>query len=172
MIVIQVYKISETEWNFLGQKIPAEVVNELLPLLLIFLAVGHVLHWSADHVAHRNWFKKSEIPDRAMDSIGHSLQILAGLAQRVKWFAEKVRTEFGDESGHANLNSTDLLSKLQVFEMQFKDVNEVLQGIPNKREKVSRFAVVLIYFWYLAIPMLAFIGAMLSIYRSDLFGNS
>ena len=123
VIVIQFYKISENSWNFLGQEIPAEVVNHLLLLLLIFLAVGHVLHWSADHLAHRSWFKKSEVPDRAMDTLGHSLHTLAGLAQRVKWFADKVRTEFGDESVQVNLNSNELIKKLQDFEMQFKDVN-------------------------------------------------
>lgn len=36
VIVIQFYKIAENSWNFLGQEIPAEVVNHLLPLLLIF----------------------------------------------------------------------------------------------------------------------------------------
>lgn len=171
VIVIQFYKISENSWNFLGQEIPAEVVNHLLPLLLIFLAVGHVLHWSADLLAHRNWFKKSEVPDRAMDTLGHSLHILAGLAQRVKWFADKARTEFGDESVQVNLNSNELIKKLQDFEMQFKDVNEVLQGIPKRREKVALTAAVLIYIWYLAIPELAFICAILSTYRDEIFGN-
>ena len=87
VIVIQVYRICGDEWDFLGRKFPAEVVDQLLPLLLIFLLIGHILHWYSDHSSFRNWFKISEAPLNGFDDMGKincTEPLIVGLEKRLQ----------------------------------------------------------------------------------------
>lgn len=161
VIVIQVYKISGTEWDFLGRKFPAEVVDHLLPLLLIFLLIGHMLHWYADHSSFRNWFKISEAPLNLNDDIGKikgTEPLILGLEKRLQSLNTAMdglnKQVIDSDSHYKNFFREHLVVKSSVTE-----IVEVLRTISNKHQKVVGPAFVLVYIWYLAVPLLGFMVA-------------
>ena len=158
VIVIQVYKISGTEWDFLGRKFPAEVVDHLLPLLLIFLLIGHMLHWYADHSSFRNWFKISEAPLKLFDDIAKingTEPLVIGLEGRL----QSLRVLIKKNSDDAELNYKKLLTDTEGLKNSVSEIHAVLGTISNKHQKVVGPAFVLVYIWYLAVPLLGFMVA-------------
>ncbi len=161
VIVIQVYKISGNEWDFLGRKFPAEVVDQLVPLLLIFLLIGHMLHWYADHSSFRNWFKISEAPLKQFDDIGKinsTEPLIVGLEKRLQSLNTAIdglnKQVIDSDSNYKNFFREHLVVKSSVTE-----IVEVLRTISAKHQKVTAPAFLLVYIWYLAIPLLGFMVA-------------
>ena len=158
VIVIQVYKISGNEWDFLGRKFPAEVVDQLVPLLLIFLLIGHMLHWYADHSSFRNWFKISEAPLKKLDDIGKingTEPLVIGLERRL----QSLRVLIIENFDNADLNYKELLNDTEVLKNSVSEIHAVLGTISAKHQEVTAPAFLLVYIWYLAVPLLAFVVA-------------
>jgi hypothetical protein len=166
VIVIQVYKISGNDWDFLGQKFPAEVVDHLLPILLFFFLIGHILHWYADHVAFRNWFKISEVFIGTIGSasaINNTEWIGDGLIRRMRKLVEEIeqtQTNIKDGSTDTDLNHTKVLQRTATLASDMTDINATLKGMSSKHQRVTGMAFLLVYIWYLAVPVLAFVVAL------------
>jgi len=166
VIVIHVYKISATEWELFGVKISAEVVEQLSPILLFFFLIGHILHWYADHVAFRNWFKISEVIIGTMGSMGainNTEWIGDGLIRRMNGLVDTIEStqrKIRGDSTDSNSDYTKVLQHTELLTSSMADINATLKGMSSKHQRVTGMAFLLVYIWYLAVPVLAFVVAL------------
>ncbi len=164
VVVIHIYKIQPigNEHQLLGFKIPAEVVEQLSPILLFFFLIGHILHWYSDLTAFRNWFKISEAPVNAMDEMGRingTMPLTVGLEVRLQTLKSQIE-DFEKNSANAELNYRNLLNEIEVLKKSVSEIHEVLGTISAKHQTVTVPAFLLVYIWYLAVPFLAFVVAL------------
>jgi hypothetical protein len=172
VIVIQVYRICGEEWDFLGRKFPAEVVDQLLPLLLIFLLIGHILHWYSDHSSFRNWFKISEAPLNGFDDMGKingTEPLIVGLEKRLQSLNNAIEL-LNKKVIDSGSDYKKFLEQFGVVESSATEIVSVLRTLSGKHQKVVGPAFVLVYVWYGVVPVFASLFALGGVF--DVIGKT
>ena len=163
VIAVHYYDLNAEAWNFLGKDLQPQAFREISFILLVFLTIGHVIHWLSDYTVHMHWFKKDRIPIGTWDEAGkpdNTEPIVAGLERRIKSivdrapaFKELIAT-INNSAAPSDDNLNQLRSNIDVMNGNLNEMSEILGQLNIKFNKVKTALFFTVFIWYLLVPLM------------------
>ncbi|MCC5989466.1 MAG: hypothetical protein JJT95_17490 [Pararhodobacter sp.] len=134
-------------WDFLGREVAPHAFREVATALIVFLTVGHFIHWRSDYLAYTRWFKSASGTKADIYSIGRmdaKIPLNEVLINRVRSIEEKDEEALTlIENIEKSLSSVaDVLSQEnQKRKTWVGDTNNKIIGLKKEIEKANSLIV-------------------------------
>lgn len=188
VLLVMHYELNSQVWSFADRELQPNEFKEIATVVLVFSLVAHVVHWVSDYISYTKWFQSNAIPTDSIDALGsfrNSTQCMtAGLvvrAQRLTELSEKIdevvvspndlapQGDSTPEAIYENINRQrrgvrDINGFVSQLENQISEIDAVLRNIGPGFKSISGVSKFVIYVWYFAIPLVAFLWAVRSLW--------
>ncbi len=182
------YGLNADSWNVFGREIPPEVFTEITTAVMVFLLLTHLVHWWHDYTAYTKWFKINEVSKGSLYGVGavkNTESPLKALERRLTQLEESNSTanEIVLDLGKIDISAIkdiqgdrDVAKDLETLRttvstnkdalltinLNVSDIKELLDGLGPSFNKIKWSSRAVVFVWYLFVPLLAFMIAILS----------
>ena len=187
VLVLKVYGLQVNGEAYLSPTIPEVAFAQVMGAKIIFLAISHVVHWSADFVLYNSWFKAARVSkldfftqgslnetEPTIVSVLKRLHNLTDSFSSVSDYIAREGTELEQISVRPNQDATRsaaLERRIKGLHDKFDSLNEALSDIiefagqldPGFR-KANALSKLVICGWFLAVPLFVAFLAFLSLW--------
>ena len=185
LLVIAHYDLNSEPWSFINRGIQPDEFREIATIAVLFSVASLVVHWVSDYMAYTKWFQTNRLDADSIDAIGSFRNGTVGakdaLINRIRRLGKNYEEHFITLDKYINedlehLKDTqkikervialgDTLKKIDSSQEKIiRDSDELaalLEDIGPGFKKVSYAGFFLIYIWYLALPLLAALAALI-----------
>ena len=171
------YELNSTPWDFLGREIRPPEFREIATVIISFLSISHVVHWVSDHTVYTRWFQTNHTTADDIGSIGsfkkskqamkdafvvrlgrieeqtRALEKSVDRTSKMEGVEERAVTlsKQGMEADWSYIKNS--VTKQKEIELRLDEIEAVADDIAPGFKTVSRFANLVIYGWYLFLPL-------------------
>lgn len=188
VLVLKVYGLQVKGEDYLSPAISEIVFGQVMGLAIVFMALSHVVHWSADYVLYTNWFKTARVTKEDSDSQGslNGTEVtITSVIDRLDSIPEKFenvvdhvnrcRSEidrlkdsdranaFGARIAKLEGDYRALEGKCYVVESDLKDLIKFSQQLDPGFRKADFTSKFVIFGWFLAVPLFVAVLAFFSL---------
>ena len=185
LLVIAHYGFNLKAWNFFNRDIQPHEFREIATIVVLFSMVSLVVHWVSDYMAYTKWFQTNRLNADGLDAIGSFRNGTVGakdaLITRIDRLKKNYKEYFITLGEYINANrealedTAKIKERLISLEDSLKNIHKsqeqiirdkdelaaLLEDIGPGFKKVSYAGFFLIYIWYLALPLLFALAALI-----------
>lgn len=188
LLVVAHYDLNSEPWSFINRGIQPDEFREIATIVVLFSVASLVVHWVSDYVAFTKWFQTNRLSSDSIDAIGSfrngtvgAKDALINRIGRIKRSYEEyciILDEYLNQDSEALEETQKIKQRVMALEDALKNIDAsqekiirdsdelaaLLEDIGPGFKKASCAGFFLIYIWYLALPLLAALAALIYIW--------
>ena len=177
--LVEYFDLKPIDWPGIKAPVPIEAYELGAVLIVLFLAVSLIIHWSADYVVYTKWFKSNKFSMGTLEGLSSPKNVegpVDGIRRRLEWLEkenlrfdgaiEKLSAlDFGqirrrESAFDAEQFLKEMRSALESEVSANRSLANTLTGLEQILDELNvRFSQVtwvtgfVVFFWYLVLPL-------------------
>ncbi|WP_172677011.1 hypothetical protein [Aestuariivita boseongensis] len=182
-VFVEWQDLKPEDWNLLSGQVDKEVYSIAITVLIVYLVLALIVHWTADFVAFKKWFKSNRVEIGTMAAIGpldatetplqSFLRRLQGahsrMLRQVDSFERILRSrsqsslENGDEQTLSSIKEevAKAAKEFQSSNLGLEELTNLANELTTRFRDVSLMAKIVVFGWYLLLPLATAMIALL-----------
>lgn len=191
LFAIFFYDLNSTPWDFVGREIQPAEFREITTCIIAFVLLSHLIHWVGDYSIYSTWFQTNYVTADSVDALGSfkngrqamkdAFYVRMDRVEKDMRALEEALEKKSDIQGASESTGApakkieetvrallkEVSEKQEHIERNLGEMEAVADDIAPGFKVVSKVANLIVYGWYLALPICFSTGAIVFMWASQ-----